>query len=170
MRLRPSRNRDHDGDGPAGEPLHPGNAPTTGSAAASDLDAMPAASGERGPFVLVGHSYGGDVIRLYASAHPKDTAGLVLVDALSEDLPNRLTPEQSANLEKLISPETQGLLGGAVHVQRRLPELRSTTTTPAVPVVVLSAGGHYIHREQPQVVVDAITQVASRARGTPGPT
>ncbi|MEO7635995.1 MAG: alpha/beta hydrolase, partial [Sphingomicrobium sp.] len=75
--------------------------PTSGSAAAGDLAAMLAAAKERGPYVLVGHSYGGDVVRLFATAHPREVAGLVLVDALSEDLPTRLTPEQSADLERL---------------------------------------------------------------------
>ena len=43
--------------------------------------------------MLVGHSYGGDIVRLFAAAQPKNVAGLVLVDALSEDLPNRLTAD-----------------------------------------------------------------------------
>jgi pimeloyl-ACP methyl ester carboxylesterase len=32
------------------------------------------------PYVLVGHSYGGWIARLFASAHPEELAGLVLVD------------------------------------------------------------------------------------------
>lgn len=116
--------------------------PTTGTSAANDLNAMLTASGEAGPYVLVGHSYGGDVVRLYAAGHPKETAGLVLVDALSEDLPTRLTAEQSANLEKLNSPATQGRPAGAEQFRFSVvfPELRAIITTlPAVPVVVLSA-------------------------------
>src|SRR5262249_27004295 len=35
--------------------------------------------GERGPFVLVGHSFGGPVARNFATLYPKDVAGLVLV-------------------------------------------------------------------------------------------
>jgi pimeloyl-ACP methyl ester carboxylesterase len=42
-------------------------------------------AGERGPFVLVGHSYGGGVVRNYARAYRDDVAGLVLVDIVSED-------------------------------------------------------------------------------------
>ena len=34
------------------------------------------------PYVLVGHSFGGLVIRAFARAHPKDVAGLVFVDPL----------------------------------------------------------------------------------------
>ncbi|MBA3668830.1 MAG: alpha/beta hydrolase [Sphingomonas sp.] len=115
--------------------------PTSGSAAAGDLAAMLAASGESGPYVLVGHSYGGDVVRLYAAAHPREVAGIVLVDALSEDLPTRLTPEQSADLERLNSPAMQGRPVGAEEFRFDVvfPELRAITSSPAVPVVVLTA-------------------------------
>jgi pimeloyl-ACP methyl ester carboxylesterase len=42
--------------------------------------------GERGPFVLVGHSYGGPVMINFASTYPKDTAGLVLMDSAHEGM------------------------------------------------------------------------------------
>ena len=197
--------------------------PTSGTQAANDLRSVLIASGEIGPYVLVGHSYGGDIVRLFAAAQPKNVAGLVLVDALSEDLPKRLTAEQSANLEKLNSPSAQGRPAGAeeFHFDVVFPELRAITTSPTVPTVVLTAdrkvisaadiatgklppfvtqefadalwtaqlaaqdelaakftgathitktnSGHYIHVEQPQLVVDAITQVVDAARGTPRP-
>jgi pimeloyl-ACP methyl ester carboxylesterase len=37
------------------------------------------------PYVLVGQSYGGLLIRLFAQSHPEETAGLVLVDAKGRD-------------------------------------------------------------------------------------
>lgn len=37
-------------------------------------------AGERASFVLVGHSYGGWVVRLYASTHREDIAGLVFIE------------------------------------------------------------------------------------------
>jgi pimeloyl-ACP methyl ester carboxylesterase len=37
------------------------------------------------PYVLVGHSYGGLLARLFARAHPDRTAGVVLVDAVGRD-------------------------------------------------------------------------------------
>jgi pimeloyl-ACP methyl ester carboxylesterase len=43
-----------------------------------------AANGEQGPFVLVGHSYGGGVVRQFALSHPTDVAGLVFVDIVAE--------------------------------------------------------------------------------------
>lgn len=42
--------------------------------------------GEKGPFVLVGHSYGGPVMINFASLYPNDTAGLVLVDSAHEGM------------------------------------------------------------------------------------
>ena len=42
--------------------------------------------GEKGPFVLVGHSYGGPVVRNFAATYPKEVAGMVLVDAAHEGL------------------------------------------------------------------------------------
>ena len=40
--------------------------------------------GETGPFVLVGHSFGGPVVRNFAVTYPRDVAGMVLVDAAFE--------------------------------------------------------------------------------------
>jgi pimeloyl-ACP methyl ester carboxylesterase len=42
--------------------------------------------GEKGPFVLVGHSYGGPVMINFANQYPNDTAGLVLVDSAHEGM------------------------------------------------------------------------------------
>jgi len=58
--------------------------PTTSQDAVQDLHALLHAAGERGPYVLVGHSFGGLVARLYASAYPKEVTGMVLVDPASE--------------------------------------------------------------------------------------
>ena len=41
---------------------------------------------EKGPFVLVGHSYGGPVIRNFALTYPQDVAGMVQVDAAFEGM------------------------------------------------------------------------------------
>jgi pimeloyl-ACP methyl ester carboxylesterase len=41
--------------------------------------------GVRTPFVLVGHSYGGWLVRLYTAEYPSDVAGMVLVEAGADD-------------------------------------------------------------------------------------
>jgi pimeloyl-ACP methyl ester carboxylesterase len=47
-------------------------------------------AGERPPFVLVGHSYGGWLVRQYQSTFPSDVAGMVLVEPGAAD-PWRMT-------------------------------------------------------------------------------
>ena len=49
-----------------------------------ELEQMIAAAGLTPPFVLVGHSYGGFVIRSYAARHPGEIAGMVFVDPSDE--------------------------------------------------------------------------------------
>jgi pimeloyl-ACP methyl ester carboxylesterase len=64
----------------------PGARPRTYDELALELHTALSRAGERGPFILVGQSYGGLVVRGYAKRYPKDVAGLVLVDAAHEDL------------------------------------------------------------------------------------
>lgn len=119
----------------------PAPQPTTVEALAEDLDALLKASGERGPYVLVGHSLGGAVVRLFASAHPTKVAGLVLDDALSEDLGDGLTPEQLADFQALNSPAIQGRPAGSetVDYTRFVQQMRAARPFPAVPMIILSA-------------------------------
>lgn len=63
----------------------PGPLPRTSEAIARELHAALVRSELPGPFVLVGHSFGGFNMRLFASLYPDATAGLVLVDASHED-------------------------------------------------------------------------------------
>jgi pimeloyl-ACP methyl ester carboxylesterase len=71
--------------------------PITASDSVTDLHALVAAAGIATPFVIVGHSYGGLVVRLHAMTYPGDVDGMVLVDAFSEGLRAGETPEEWAN-------------------------------------------------------------------------
>src|SRR5689334_9354800 len=64
----------------------PAARPRTIQDAAADLRALLHAAGAPGPYVLVGHSYGGLIVRLYAHLHPREVAGLVLLDVPPPDL------------------------------------------------------------------------------------
>jgi pimeloyl-ACP methyl ester carboxylesterase len=121
-------------------PSTPVQQPVTARGSAADLNAVLTASRGLGPFVLVGQSYGGDVIRVYASEHPKMTAGLVLVDALSEYLATYLSPTQLKELQRLNSPATQGRPAGSEYSNYKavFAQLHGAAV-PRVPVIVLTA-------------------------------
>jgi pimeloyl-ACP methyl ester carboxylesterase len=75
--------------------------PITAGDSVADLHALVGAAGIEAPFVIVGHSYGGLIVRLYAMTYPADVDGMVLVDALSEGLRAAETPEEWAH-QKII--------------------------------------------------------------------
>jgi pimeloyl-ACP methyl ester carboxylesterase len=133
---RPGTIRVTDDDKPS--PSTPVEQPTSAKPAAADLDALLGASGEPAPYVLVGHSFGGPIIRLYAGSHPAEVGGLVLVDALSEDLPDGLTPKQEALSEEL-NTQPPGSRAESLDQSATFQQLRESPPAPPVPAVVLSA-------------------------------
>lgn len=80
-------------------------------AVAQDLHATLAAAGEKGPFVLVGHSLGGAYVVDYARRYGDQVAGLVLVDASHPDQNRRM---RAAGFGRL----TQGPPSAAVLLAR----------------------------------------------------
>ena len=66
---------------------------------AQELDTLLGRARIDGPYVLVGHSFGGLYVRMFAARHPADVAGMVLVDASHPDMWTRLPPEVVATLK-----------------------------------------------------------------------
>jgi pimeloyl-ACP methyl ester carboxylesterase len=62
----------------------PARLPRTPAAIVEDLHALVAEARLPTPLVLVGHSFGGFNVKLYAALYPQDVAGLVLVDPSEE--------------------------------------------------------------------------------------
>jgi pimeloyl-ACP methyl ester carboxylesterase len=188
------------------------------------LHALLIASGEAGPYVLVAHSYGGLIGRLYASTYRDDVSGLVLVDVLSEGLRDAETPAQWEIQRKLIEGDVREDLViypalERIDVDKSLDQIRAAPPLGQMPLVVLSAdrgwgpqvpamiasgalpadippdfgyvtdaaqkeaqaklaelvrnakhitetdSGHEIHKEQPQLVLDAVREVIDAVRG-----
>jgi pimeloyl-ACP methyl ester carboxylesterase len=77
-------------------PSTPVAQPTTAQDGAADLHALLRAAKQPGPYVLVAHSWGALIGRLYASTYPDEVSGLVLLDPGSEFLQTTLTPAQWA--------------------------------------------------------------------------
>lgn len=77
----------------------PGPDPAWGDQATRDLHQLVQNAGLARPLVLVGHSFGGHVVRLYTDAYRSEVGGMVLVDAALEDagtiqgMPHRERPK-----------------------------------------------------------------------------
>lgn len=106
----------------------PGPLPRTFAQLNFELRKALAAAGERGPFVLVGHSFGGGIVRQHALSHPGDVAGLVFVDIVGEHQYIRMGPHagrvgDDAKGRQIPAPRD----GGAPSAAKEAAE----TTTPA---------------------------------------
>ena len=63
----------------------PGPQPRDGRAIAADLEALLAHVGEAGPLIMVGHSMGGLLLRVFVGRNRERVAGVVLVDAVTPE-------------------------------------------------------------------------------------
>ncbi len=219
-----------------------GPLPRTSKRIALELHALLEVSDVPPPYVLVGHSFGGYNIRMFANRFPDETAGLVLVDASHEDQFDRFrqkdiglntaprgrfiirsAPRVPAGMPAEAKAVSQSLLSrrnALLAVQAELSafidsaeQVRQASELPDVPLVVITRGkrlfphteigdrmerawlelqtdlvrltsqgtqviarlsGHYVHLDEPEVVIEGIlkvvhgyrTKLARRARDT----
>jgi pimeloyl-ACP methyl ester carboxylesterase len=67
-----------------------------------ELHSLLERAGERPPYVMVGQSYGGWLVRTFRSTYPSDVVGMVLVDA-GEDDPERIMPDGSVGRASMLA-------------------------------------------------------------------
>jgi pimeloyl-ACP methyl ester carboxylesterase len=92
----------------------------------SELHTLLKDGGTEGPYVLVGHSYGGLYAQMYAARHPDETAGVVLVDSSH---PEQFTRTQ----EGRAMYEQTRRMGAFIPWLARLGVIRLTNFYPAHP-------------------------------------
>jgi pimeloyl-ACP methyl ester carboxylesterase len=153
-----------------------------------ELHRLLEAAGIPPPYVVIGHSWGGLLAKLFAHAYPRDTAGAVLVDATTFPY---LTPETAGRLPRKTT-------GEGIDRAAAVAESDAVKSLGNLPLVVLGSNKppldpklrhaqdeeaalstnsvnaiatrstHYIQRPapagQPQVVVTAATAVVTAAR------
>jgi pimeloyl-ACP methyl ester carboxylesterase len=111
----------------------------------ADLHAVLTAGGVPGPYVMVGASTGGLIVRQYASLYPAEVSGLVLVDAISEAMEGLMRPSQFARYNRyyLQSPSADAAQYEnleAIDFYRSFAEMKPLRRTPRrLPVSVISA-------------------------------
>jgi pimeloyl-ACP methyl ester carboxylesterase len=105
---------------------------------AADLRKALEVSGATAPFVLVGHSHGGDYVRVFTDRYRGDVAGIVLVDTFDPDLQTdwidpllgALRPEYEAQLDRLraLVAEVESLDWSASERELRAASVAGTRT------------------------------------------
>jgi pimeloyl-ACP methyl ester carboxylesterase len=155
------------------------------------LDGVLSAAGEAPPYVLVGHSLGGMIVRLYAERFPARVTGMVLIDSSHEDQLRRFaelnpgqasSPPPATRVEAFDLPALSAALaakpwravmplavltrsGDTNDASYRLwLELQDdlATRAPNASHVVAEGSGHYIQNDRPDLVIDAIRTILAR--------
>ena len=139
----------------------PAPMPRTVELMANDLDALLSAAGIPGPYVLASFSFGPWVSRVYASQHPEDIAGLVLIDGEPEDLQARW---KAVLPTELAARWLQDYVGGnpeGIALEASEDQVRDASPLPLVPLIVIVHGDarsdpHLIPTGWPGEVLDPI--------------
>ena len=120
-----------------------GPLPRTAGRIADELYTALSLSSIRGPFVLVGHSFGGLVMRLFTARHREDVAALVLIEpAVPEDWVDP-SPNLRAHMARGIRLCGYGTVAARLGVARAVALLASmgALTAARAIVKVVSRGG-----------------------------
>lgn len=120
-----------------------GPAPRTSERIVAELGHLLARAGVRPPYVLVGHSFGGLNVRLYAARHPDQVAGLVLVDGTPEDFPgiedSLRTPGEREKLRTSRSLAPLAFTEEIESMAASAASVREATLPASLPVTILTA-------------------------------
>jgi pimeloyl-ACP methyl ester carboxylesterase len=96
----------------------PAPLPRTTLAIMDDLHALVESTQIPRPFILVGHSFGGMLVRAYAVKYPDDVAGLILVDPLSPNEWLKASPAQARMLSRGVRLARRGAVLARIGVVR----------------------------------------------------
>jgi pimeloyl-ACP methyl ester carboxylesterase len=96
-----------------------------------DLHGLLRGSGRAGPYVLVGHSMGGLLVRLYAHKYPSDVAGLILVEPSNE----RVNATEDAMKRSAQSAAQVGMAFPVLAAGGSIPQLRIPNGPPEQEII-----------------------------------
>ena len=103
----------------------------------------------RPPYLLVGHSFGGVNMQLFAAEYEADVSGLILVDVTPKDYRERFLPTMSPDFQQAYQQQFVRE-GNYEEFMESLKQLKETELALQIPVIVIAAGkkAHYSSESQ----------------------
>ncbi len=142
-----------------------GPSPRTAEREAGELRTLLANAGEGGPYVLVGHSYGGNIVRVFAHRWPTLTVGLVLIDVTDESAVTALQISRPLLALQFTVDQFLVRVGLLRLWSDALVPAEATTAARAQALVVYGSRSMAAARAEAWAAVDSAAQV----RATAGP-
>jgi len=119
-----------------------GPLPRTAGRIADELLALLRSAAVDPPYVLVGHSFGGLVARVFAQRHPHLTAGLVLLDPAHPEHWADPAPKERAQIDRGVRLCRQGAVAARLGIARLVSSLVGVgALRPARGLVALASRG-----------------------------
>jgi pimeloyl-ACP methyl ester carboxylesterase len=119
-----------------------GPKPRSAKQIATELHTALEKAGVKPPYVLVGHSFGGIYVRVFAEMYPKEVAGMVLLDPSQESFNDWLKKNQPARLKDMqaqIARAPEGVRAEDAATDASFAEARAAKVPPGILVTLLSA-------------------------------
>ncbi len=93
------------------------------------------------PYIMVGHSFGGIYVRVFADMYPKEVVGLVLIDPSQEtfDEWTRTHKEAQRAPDEQMTKASQGVRDEAAQVPASYAQARAAKVPAGIPVILLTA-------------------------------
>ncbi len=99
------------------------------------------------PYVLVGHSFGGLNVRLFANTYPEEVVGVILLDSCHEDqhkvLPSLFTDEVREDYINGFGAE-----GSVSKFEESLEQVRASGPLGKIPLFVVTGGNQEHHTKE----------------------
>jgi pimeloyl-ACP methyl ester carboxylesterase len=114
-----------------------GKSPKTGEAIAVELHTLLQKAGQKGPYILVGHSGAGLSLRSFVAKYPKEVSGIIFVDVSHPDQFNRLK-EVFGSMAFRQSPKWINRLAcsvGIVRMQAKTFSFINTSVTDSINII-----------------------------------
>jgi pimeloyl-ACP methyl ester carboxylesterase len=119
-----------------------GPKPRSAKQIATELHTALEKAGIKPPYVLVGHSFGGIYVRVFAERYPKEVAGMVLLDPSQESFNDWLKKNHPARLKDTqaqIAGAPEGVRAEDAATEASYEEARAAKVPPGIPVTLLTA-------------------------------